>query len=108
HSLFREPRDKRIVILNTLCTTRNLTVAFWRQEVYCERYLAVQRIRLVIERLRLLRMPRHKKRTIKVGREDLLLLIAQIITPLDPRPFPTDHLESIIVGDSRKRRLDLL
>src|SRR5256885_284988 len=63
---------------------------------------------LVIERFRLFRIPRHKKWTIKVGRENLLLLIAQIITPLDSRPLSTDHLESIIVGDSRKRRLDLL
>src|SRR6266567_8058580 len=41
-------------------------------------------------------------------RQNLLLLIAQIVTPLDYRPLLTNHLESIVVGDSWKWRLDLL
>src|SRR5437879_2268743 len=41
-------------------------------------------------------------------RQNLLLLIAKIITPLDSRPLLTNHLESIVVGHSWKWRLDLL
>src|SRR5438034_11125782 len=41
-------------------------------------------------------------------RQNLLLLISQIITPLDPRLLLTDHLERIVVGDSWKWKLDLL
>src|SRR6266702_7301274 len=107
-ALFSDPRDKRIVILYPLPPTGNLTIAFRRQEVHGECDLGGQWIRLVIESLRLLRIPRHKKRTIKVRRQNLLLLISQIITSLDPRLFLTDHLERIVVGDSWKWRLDLL
>ena len=62
----------------------------------------------MIERLRLLRIPRNKEGTIKVRRQNLLLLISQIITPFDPRLFTTNHLESIVIRDSWKRGLDLL
>src|SRR5207302_7375155 len=69
-ALLPDPRDKSIVILNPLPTTRNLTVAFRRQEVHRERNFGVQRIRLVIERLRLLRISRHKERPIEMRSEE--------------------------------------
>ena len=103
-----DPCDQRAVILYPLPTTSNLTIALRGQEIDGESNLRVQWVGLVIERLRLLRIPRHKEGSIEMRRQNLLLLIAQIITPLDPRLLPTDHLESIIVGNPRKRRLDLL
>src|SRR3989441_1593645 len=107
-ALFLDPRDKSIVILYPLPTPCNLAVSLRSQEIYGESNLWIQRIRLVIERLRLLRIPRHEEGPIEMNRQNLLLLIAQIITPPDPRLLSTNHLERIIIGDSRKWRLDLL
>src|SRR2546425_10483856 len=59
----------------------------------------------MIKRLRLLRITRYKEGTVKVRGQNLLLLIPQIIAPLDTRLFFTNHLQSIIVRDSWKRRL---
>src|SRR6266704_2996230 len=107
-ALLLDPCGQRVVILDPLAPAGNLAVPFWSQKVDREREFGIQWIRLVIERLRLLRIPGDEERPIDIRRQNLLLLIAQIITPLDPRLLLTDHLESIVVGDSWKWRLDLL
>src|SRR6266704_6987395 len=107
-ALLLDPCGQRVVILDPLAPAGNLAVPFWSQKVDREREFGIHWIRLVIERLRLLRIPGDAERPIEMRRQNLLLLIAQIITPLDPRLFTSNHLECIIIGDSWKWRLDLL
>src|SRR5213592_1456148 len=93
-----------IILLNPLPPTSNLAITLRRQHINRHRNLGPRRVRLVIERLGLLRVSRHEEGPVKMLRQQLLLLIAQIITPLYPRLFPSHHPERIIIGYPRKRR----
>src|SRR6266487_4589992 len=102
--LLPHPTDKSIILLNPLPPTSNLAITLRRQHINRHRNLRPRRIRLMIERLGLHRIPRHKERPVKMLRQQLLLLIAQIITPLYPRPLSTHHPETLIIRYPRKRR----
>src|SRR5438034_9865998 len=92
-----------IILLNPLPPTSNLAITLRRQHINRHRNLGPRRVRLVIERLGLLRVSRHEEGPGKMLRQQLLLLIAQIITPLYPRLFLSHHPERIIIGYPRKR-----
>src|SRR5207249_10273409 len=102
--LLPHPGHESIILLNPLPPTSNLTITLRREQINRHRNLGPRRIRLVVERLSLLRVSRHEEGLVKMLRQQLLLLIAQIITPLYPRLFSSHHPERIIIGYPRKRR----
>src|SRR5881398_877087 len=62
--LLPHPSHESIILLNPLPPTSNLTITLRRKHINRHRNLGPRRIRLVIERLSLLRIPRHKERPV--------------------------------------------
>src|SRR6266851_219443 len=103
-SLFANPRQQRIILLNSLPTTCNLPVTFRSQTVDRQSYFRIRWIRHMIERLRFLRIMSDEEWSVKLHGQQLLLLISKIVAPFYPRLFFSDHLERLVVCDSLKRR----
>src|SRR3989442_469646 len=60
----------------------------------------------MVERLGLLRIMRYEKWTVEMDGQQFLLLVSKIISPFHSR-FITDQFQSLIIGYSWKRWLDL-
>src|SRR5712691_8915644 len=107
-SLLTNPRQQSIIILYPLPATGNLSIALRSQTIYRQGNLRVRGIRHVIERLRPLWIMSDKERPIKFRGQEFLLLVSEIVAPLYPGLFFSDHLECLIICDSFERCLHLL
>ena len=104
---FAQPFHEQIVVGNAFAAADDFAVAFGREHVKSESQFGPQSVRLHVKRLEGRRIAMHHYRAVIRARKNRFLVAAEVVSPLYGISALLEDLDRFVVGNSRKRSLDI-